>query len=300
MTANSPEQLVAQTQASFRDKWSNNANLAMAATLADNSEIQRWILTRNGFSGLDEFSAFLKSKRRILDAGCGNGRVTALLARHASPTVEIVGIDFSSASIARANLSDHRNVTIETCDLLGDLRGLGLFDYVYCQEVLHHTADPARAFANLAARLAPGGEIAIYVYRHKAPAREFTDEFLREKFSHLSYDEAMQVARAIAEIGRQLHQAGGTVTTAAIDLLGIPAGTYSTQRFLYHFFLKCFWNEELSPEENAAIAYDWFHPEIASKHTLSEVREWYAGAGLNVIHEYIDEYGITVRGCRSA
>ena len=152
MTVKTPEQAVEHTQASFRDKWRHNASLAMAATLAENSEIQHWILSRNGFSSLDEFAGFLKAKRRILDAGCGNGRVTALLARHASPTAEIVGIDFSSAPIARANLSDYRNVRIEAGDLLGDLEELGLFDFIYCQEVLHHTADPAKAFDNLASR----------------------------------------------------------------------------------------------------------------------------------------------------
>lgn len=189
---------------------------------------------------------------------------------------------------------------IEAGDLLGDLEGLGLFDFIYCQEVLHHTADPAKAFDNLASRLAPGGEIAIYVYKHKAPVREFTDEFLREKFARHSYEEAMDVARALADIGRQLHDVGGTISTRAIDMLGIPAGTHSVQRFFYHYFMKCFWNVELSPEENAAIIYDWFHPQIASKHSVSEVHEWYARAGLNVIHQCVDEYGITMRGCRPA
>ncbi len=52
-------------------------------------------------------------------------------------------------------------------DMLGDLAPLGEFDLIYCQEVLHHTADPAAAFRNLVGRLRPGGELAIYVYRSR-------------------------------------------------------------------------------------------------------------------------------------
>lgn len=289
---------MSSTYTSFRDKWRNNPDVAFSQTLRDGSEIQRWILTRNGFASQRELAAFLAGKRRILDAGCGNGRVTALLAQNAKPDTEIVGIDFSSASVAAANLGQVANVRIEERDLLGDLGGLGAFDFVYCQEVLHHTADPARAFANLARLLAPGGEIAIYVYKTKAPVREFTDDYLRTKFADLGYEEAMVAARSITEIGRQLANINKEIAVPASPELGIPAGIYSVQRFVYHFFMKCFWNDELNFEENAVINYDWYHPQLASRHTVDEVYEWFAANALDVRHESVDEYGITMRGAR--
>lgn len=283
----------------FQDKWANNPNLSFEATLNDSSDVQKWILSRNGFSDIAAFRGFLAGKKRILDAGCGNGRVTALMAREAPSDTEIWGVDFSSAEVAARNLSSYQNVTIREKDLLGDLSELGRFDLIYSQEVLHHTADPRRAFGNLASILAPGGDIAIYVYKLKAPVREFTDDFLRAKLAGMTYEDAMVVSRAITDIGRQLDAVKHEITIPAVDALGITAGTYSVQRFIYHFFMKCFWNDENSFEDNAVINYDWYGPELATRHTLEEVREWFLANDLTIEHEFVDEYGITVRGQRS-
>ena len=62
---------------------------------------------------------------------------------------EIIGIDLSSAEIAKSNLSSLENVEVYKRDLLGDLSEIGKFDLIYCQEVLHHTSDPFGAFSNL-------------------------------------------------------------------------------------------------------------------------------------------------------
>jgi len=68
-----------QTFTSFRDKWENNPDLAFAMTQREGSEIHSWILNRNGFADSEALRAYLADKKRVLDAGCGNGRVTALL-----------------------------------------------------------------------------------------------------------------------------------------------------------------------------------------------------------------------------
>jgi SAM-dependent methyltransferase len=288
----------AGTAKTFSEKWSRNPDLAFALTLDESSEIARWILERNGWDGGEGLAAYLADKRRILDAGCGNGRVTALLQRHAPEDSEIVGVDLTAADVARENLADLPNVTVRQGDLLGDLSELGEFDFVYCQEVLHHTPDPKGGLANVASRLAPGGELAVYVYLRKAPVREFTDDYLREKISGLDYEEAMEVCRNVAELGRALSGLGASVRVPEIEPLGIEAGEYDVQRLVYHFFMKCFWNDELDAEANAAVNYDWYHPQISTTHTPEEVRGWFADAGLEVVQEHADHYGITMRGAR--
>jgi SAM-dependent methyltransferase len=290
----------AGTARTFSDKWSRNPDLAFAQTVDEGAEISRWILTRNGFGDGEGLAAYLSDKRRILDAGCGNGRVTALLQRRAPRESEIVGVDLSAAEVARENLVELPNVTVHQGNLLEDLSELGEFDFVYCQEVLHHTGDPKGGLENLASLLAPGGEIAIYVYRRKAPIREFTDDYIRERLSALPYEEAMEVCRRVAELGRALSELGATVRVPAIEPLQIEAGEYEVQRLLYHFFMKCFWNDELDAEANAAINYDWYHPDLCSRHTVEEVRSWFADAGLEIVHEHVDHYGITIRGVRKA
>lgn len=287
-----------QTARSFADKWARNPDLAFRQTLDPTSDIHRWILGRNGFADGDALRAHLAARTRILDAGCGNGRVTALLAAHAPPGAEVVGADINATDIARANLGDVDGVAIEQADLLGDLSHLGTFDFVYCQEVLHHTGDAARGFANVAGRLRDGGELAIYVYREKAPGREFADDHVRRAIADLPYEEAMAECRRIAELGRALADLGATVTVPDVPSMGIEAGEYDVQRFVYHFFMKCFWSDELEPEANAVINYDWYHPDFCSRHTLDEVRSWFADSGLAVVHEHVDPYGITMRGLR--
>ncbi|WP_297213212.1 MULTISPECIES: class I SAM-dependent methyltransferase [Thermodesulfovibrio] len=167
------------TERSFRDKWEKNEKAFFEITNKEGSEIQNWILNRNGWKDLKELREFLKNKKRILDAGCGNGRVTKLLRENSPCETEIIGIDLVSASIAHKNLKGYKNIFFYERDLLSNLRDLGKFDFIYCQEVLHHTKDPRTAFNNLIQILEEEGIIAIYVYKKKAPIREFTDDYIR-------------------------------------------------------------------------------------------------------------------------
>lgn len=285
---------------SFKDKWDKNPDLVFRETNEKGSDILTWILTRNGFASVEELSKYLSAKNRILDAGCGNGRITSLLRTYSPATTNIVGIDLVSADVARDNLLKAENVQILYKDLLGDLSDLGSFDFIYCQEVLHHTIDPRRGFSNLCQLLSDGGEIALYVYKQKGPIREFVDDFVREKISELPYDEAIKVCDQITLLGKKLSEQDVTVDIPNVDILGIKEGTYDLQRFIYHFFMKCFWNPSLAFNANSVINYDWYHPQLCSRHTLKEVRGWYEGEGLMILHEYEDYYGITVRGRRCA
>ncbi len=288
--------MTTNTERSFKDKWYKNPDLAFEATLDEKSDINQWILSRNGFTNLEELKVFLSSKSSILDAGCGNGRVTALLASAAPTQSKIVGIDLVAADIASKNLEYLKNVSIYSMDLLADLTEIGKFDFIYCQEVLHHTKDPRRAFNNLVQLLNDKGEIAIYVYKKKAPVREFVDDYIRERIVNLDYFEAIEVNKRITELAKVLSEINTEITVPNIDILEIPAGTYSIQRFIYHFFMKCFWNNQLTFDENVAINYDWYHPQDCSRHTMDEIRMWYLENNLTILHEFEDFYGITVRG----
>jgi SAM-dependent methyltransferase len=289
-------QVSQQTKKSFADKWNLNPGLAFENTLNVHSDIFKWIMTRNGFNDKQSFQLYLNDKKRILDAGCGNGRVTKLIRDNSDPNAKIVGIDLSSSHVAAKNLAQEQNVSFFEKDLLGDLSDLGKFDFIYSQEVLHHTDDPLQAFKNLTGLLADNGEIAIYVYKEKAPIREYTDEFVRGKIKNISYEDAMKVSRQFAELGKKLSDLNVTIDVPDVDILEIKSGTYDIQRFIYHFFTKCFWSNEMSAEDNAVVNYDWYHPQECSKHTLPEVKEWFAKCGLDVVHEHVDEYGVTVRG----
>lgn len=285
------------TAKSFSDKWHKNTGLAFKNTLDPASDIFKWILQRNGFIDGEALREYLKTKKRILDGGCGNGRVTALLRNYSNPeTTEVVGIDLTAADVAAKNLEQYENVNFYTKNLLDDLAELGKFDYIYCQEVLHHTGNARKGFDNLVKLLEKGGEIAIYVYKQKAPAREFVDDYVREKIAGMDYETAMAQCRQITELGKALSAQNIKLQIPAVDVLQIPEGEYDLQRFIYHFFAKIFWNNEFSFEDNAVINYDWYHPQDCTRHTIEEVREWFTQNGLTITHEYVDFYGITVKG----
>lgn len=290
---------MSNTEQSFRDKWFNNEKLVFAETLRPESDIFQWILKRNGFGAPDELRRYLAPKRRILDAGCGNGRVTALLREYSDPaTCAVVGIDLVAAPVAASNLQNYANISFREADLLKDLSGLGKFDFIYCQEVLHHTSAPQTGFHNLCQLLEADGEIAIYVYKQKAPVREFVDDYVRNRISTLPYEDAVNACAQITELGKVLAETEIMIDIPAVDVLEIAAGVYPLQRFIYHFFMKCFWNPDLSFQDNAVINYDWYHPQLCSRHTIEEVRQWFQEEGLMIRHECVDHYGITIRGRR--
>lgn len=284
------------TADSFFSKWKNNPSLAFKETVDENSEIRNWILSRNGFRNGDDLQQYLKDKKNVLDAGCGNGRVTALLRLYAPESCRITGIDLVASEIAKENFAGIPNTFFYSKDLLADLSDLGKFDFIYCQEVLHHTNDPKRAFLNLVTLLEKEGEVAIYVYKKKAPMREYADDYIRGQIAGLSYEDAMKVCYSLTQLGKDLHDSGIKVNVPAVEILGIEKGEYDLQRFIYHFFLKCFWNDQFNFHDNAVINYDWYHPQNCTRHTFDEIEGWFNEAGLEITQSFVDFYGITMRG----
>jgi SAM-dependent methyltransferase len=122
------------------------------------------------FDELDEEQTLLAAiaevhPTRVLDVGCGDGRLASL---YAAP--EVVCVDSSAASVEAAaargldaQLADARELPFED----------GSFDVVTCSHALYHVAEPERALAEFVRVLRPGGRFAgIY----NAP------EHLREVF----------------------------------------------------------------------------------------------------------------------
>ncbi len=124
--------------------------------------------------------------------------------------------------------------------------------------------------------------------------------YVRDRISGLSYEDAYKACEQITVLGKMLVEQKVTIKVPDIELLEIKEGEYDMQRFVYHFFMKCFWNEELSWNDNVVVNYDWYHPQLCSKHTLEEVKGWFDKAELSVVQECVDFYGIRVRGRKAA
>jgi SAM-dependent methyltransferase len=101
---------------------------------------------------------------RVLEAGCGTGAQTVILARN-SPGAEITSIDISPESIRRAEervrVEGIANVTFRAGDLFSLPFARESFDHVFVCFVLEHLPDPERALASLRPLIRPGGTITV-------------------------------------------------------------------------------------------------------------------------------------------
>lgn len=102
----------------------------------------------------------LEGRERVLDAGCGSGRVTELLCRRV-PRGTVVGLDRSAAMLeeARCRLAPYRErLRLVRADLARPLP-LQFVDAVFSTATFHWVRDHDALFANLAAVLRPGGTL---------------------------------------------------------------------------------------------------------------------------------------------
>jgi SAM-dependent methyltransferase len=102
--------------------------------------------------------------RRILDAGCGNGRYTRFLLRAAEPDALITAFDLSQRMLKRARRRLHSpRVTHVAADLTRLPYPNAFFDAIVCGWVLEHLPDPSPGLRELARVLQPGGKLLLLV-----------------------------------------------------------------------------------------------------------------------------------------
>jgi SAM-dependent methyltransferase len=97
--------------------------------------------------------------RSVLDAGCGTGYGTMMLA--SAGARRVTGVDIAGAVIALARQSAAENVFYETADVAQLPHVDASFDVVVCFETIEHVHDPAAVLDELKRVLAPGGLLLI-------------------------------------------------------------------------------------------------------------------------------------------
>ena len=100
--------------------------------------------------------------KRILDAGCGNGRYSRFLLRWADDDAFITGFDLSQRMLKRARRRLHSSrIGHVAADLTKLPFASGLFDAVVCGYVLEHLPDPRPGLMELARVMRPGGKMLL-------------------------------------------------------------------------------------------------------------------------------------------
>lgn len=279
-----------QTVQSFAQKWEKHTHYREHT----GEFYTKWFLERYGLSDLDGLRAVLADTTYILDAGTGSGRDALMFAENSSANV--FGVDTARAALDQVKGEvDHPHVSLVHADLNSMPFPDGFFDFISCDQVIHHTANPRATFEVLRQKLRPGGQICCYVYRKKAAIREFTDDYVRDRIRDLPIDQAMQVCEGITQLGRTLADLNVTIDIAQdIPVLGIKKGKQDLQRFIHWNVMKCFWNDDFDEFTNRIINYDWYHPENCFRFSPEEFREWF-DTGWEVQSWDVQEAGISCR-----
>ena len=283
-----------KTEEAFSAKWTHHHQNHHAKDWIDFQA--KWFLERYEWKTLDKFKAFLDTKSMILDAGTGIGNSAKLLS--ANSNSQVFALDASqSINFAYKKYGNLPNVHF----LQADLRQLPFrkrfFDFIYSDQVLHHTKNTGTSFKYLTKFLTDSGFISIYVYKKKAPIREYVDDYIRKITINMSVNECMDFSKDMTYLGKSLAGLKKKITIPKdIPILGVKAGTYDVQRFIYWTFLKCFWDESDNFERSVGVNFDWYYPKFAFRHTPKEVRKWFQDTKIKIVTFKEIESGISVTG----
>jgi SAM-dependent methyltransferase len=158
----------------------------------------------------------IKLGARTLEVGCGNGSISAWLARQIAPDGQAVAVDLD-LSLVDVHLP---NLEFRKVDIMVGPVEPGGFDLVTARAVLHHVADAERAIANLVASLRPGGAVLLIepdflpvTIAEPPEVRAFWSSWLSwSRDRGIDYQIGRTLAPRLAALG--LEQIGGTAETA--------------------------------------------------------------------------------------
>jgi ubiquinone/menaquinone biosynthesis C-methylase UbiE len=288
----------AQTRDTFAYKWNRRETYKSPAI---QQAIASWLHER--YAPLLAKLEGQDGPLSLLDAGCGSGNSASLLFDGLWQRLRYVGADISSAvDIAKETISAATpDCAFVQCDLMQLPFPDQSFDVVFSEGVLHHTPSTHDAILATARLVRPGGLYSIYVYAKKSPAREFTDDYIREIVSRMPQAEAWEQLIPLSKLGKALGDLNVEVDVPEdVELLGIPKGKINIQRLFYWHFCKAFYRNDLTIDEMNHINFDWFTPIYSHRQTREQVEAWCAEAGLVIEDIRKEEAGITVLARRPA
>lgn len=289
-----------QTSDSFGFKWARRESYEDPGAFASYRE---WLVGKYGFGSAADWARWLDGRRHVLDIGCGSGYSSAVFldVPEWRGNAMWVGVDISPAiDVARERLGGIPNTHYVQGDALQMPFAPETFDTIFSEGVLHHTPSTRAAVLASARLLARGGEFLFYVYRKKAPVREFTDDHVRAVLASMTDEAAWEAMRPLTKLARELSALKATVDVDDIPVLGIKAGSYDVQRLLYWNFAKLFWNDAYPFEANLHVNFDWYRPHYANRQTEEQVRSWCAEGGLEIRRFHAEESGFTVIASKAA
>lgn len=142
--------------------------------------------------------------RRVLDAGCGNGRWSFGLSRLG---VNLTSVDANTSALdaareATAELPNQRRFIQTSLESLDEALAGDRFDLVFCWGVAHHTVRFNDVLDNLCAAVAPGGVLYLYLYGTNTVS---ADDEIRTFRDRVAYNVLFDDAERMRFLRRKAH-----------------------------------------------------------------------------------------------
>jgi SAM-dependent methyltransferase len=200
--------------------------------------------------------------RSLLDAGCGDGRLTSALT---ALGLETVGIDLSEG--VDIGYTNNRSPLVHYVqgDLLCPPFRTSSFDLVWSSGVLHHTRDTRLAFEECIALVRPGGRLYVWLYDKEPEGRRALIRLLQK------------APMVLKRTGSRLMALGNR--TKRLVYAGNPVTSEQSFDEVY------FWN------------LDMYGPEFRHLQSELDVRGWYDQRGFtNVVRRDRSVFGFGLTG----
>lgn len=134
-----------------------------------------------------KFKNFIGYKKNVLEVGCGTGQLSLYFAIGTNNYV--LGLDptMESLKIAQnfAKRNNIENIEFVNSDIFDDILKEEVFDFIWCNGVLHHTRNPYLAFEILIKSLKKNGYVLIGLYNKIGRVRTIFRKYLYKIFGKL-------------------------------------------------------------------------------------------------------------------
>lgn len=231
---------------SFSFEWHRFREVQIDSVNGDR-ESERTLAWKTGWSPDD-----LRG-RLVLDAGVGAGRFAEVASRWGA---EVVGVDLSFAvDAARETLDSRPNVHLVQADLFRPPFRPGTFERAYSIGVLHHTPDTRAAFGSVASLVAPGGQLAVFLYA-RGHYHYFSDLWRRVTTRLPS-----RLLHALCWVAVPLYWIHRVPFFGRAAQFLLPTANWPSARWRW------------------LDTFDWYSPTYQWKHTWPEVWSWFRDEG---------------------
>lgn len=250
-----------ETFSAFNYKWSRVPDWAEKTQ----GIYRQWYLTRYGYHTESGLRGFLTTKSNILDAGCGLARDSKFFAELA-PHAAILAVDQSEEAlkVARETLAPFSNCHVQQADITLFNPGV-IFDFISCDQVLHHTPEPAETVAHLYSLLNVGGTLNFSVCKKKNEYREVVDEMIMRHAPSMKPEELWAFSEKVTELAKAVYDLG-------ITDVEFQGKTYpNLQRYMHNHVFRAWYNPDIPFELSVSSNYDWFSGN--PRYDVAEVKE---------------------------